>query len=180
MNYFLDTEFIEDGSIVDLISIGIVAEDGQQYYACNDYCDLSRAGDWVQQNVIPHLPSKHSHINPGNPDVSPQIRQDILTWKDPDLIAKEIIEFVGNDPKPVFWGYYADYDWVVFCQLWGTMMDLPKGFPMYCRDLQQECDRLGVTASSIAAQPDNEHNALSDALWNCKLWTELQKLNATL
>lgn len=34
----------------------------------------------------------------------------------------------------------ADYDWVVLCQLYGTMMDLPKGWPMYCRDVKQLCD----------------------------------------
>ena len=74
-------------------------------------------------------------------------------------IANEIVEFIygedGNldglsplqvaqkyEPnshinKPVFYAYYADYDWVVFCWLFGRMIDLPKGFPMYCNDLQQ-------------------------------------------
>jgi len=33
MRYWYDTEFIEDGSTIDLISIGIVAEDGREYYA---------------------------------------------------------------------------------------------------------------------------------------------------
>jgi hypothetical protein len=30
MRYWLDTEFIEDGKTIDLISIGIVAEDGRE------------------------------------------------------------------------------------------------------------------------------------------------------
>jgi hypothetical protein len=29
MKYYYDTEFIEDGRTIDLISIGIVAEDGR-------------------------------------------------------------------------------------------------------------------------------------------------------
>ena len=33
MKYFYDTEFLEDGHTFDLISIGIVAEDGREYYA---------------------------------------------------------------------------------------------------------------------------------------------------
>ena len=33
MKYFYDTEFIEDGSTIELISIGVVAEDGREYYA---------------------------------------------------------------------------------------------------------------------------------------------------
>jgi 3' exoribonuclease, RNase T-like len=32
---FYDTEFIEDGRTIDLISIGMVAEDGREYYAVN-------------------------------------------------------------------------------------------------------------------------------------------------
>lgn len=29
MKYWLDTEFIEDGKTIDLVSIGIVSEDGR-------------------------------------------------------------------------------------------------------------------------------------------------------
>ncbi len=32
MRYWYDTEFIEDGKTIDLISIGIVAEDGRELY----------------------------------------------------------------------------------------------------------------------------------------------------
>lgn len=39
-----------------------------------------------------------------------------------------------------FYGYYADYDWVLFCSLFGGIMDLPKSFPIYCRDLKQMLD----------------------------------------
>lgn len=45
-----------------------------------------------------------------------------------------------NAIKPEFYGYYADYYWVVFCWLFGRMIDLPKGFPMYCIDLKQMLD----------------------------------------
>jgi hypothetical protein len=64
-------------------------------------------------------------------------------------IAEEIYDFIyqceytehkfvsPEDFKPEFYAYYADYDWVVFCQLFGKMNDLPKGFPQYCKDLKQ-------------------------------------------
>jgi len=39
--------------------------------------------------------------------------------------------------RPQFYADYADYDWVLFCSLFGTMMDLPAGFPMFCNDIQQ-------------------------------------------
>ena len=48
-----------------------------------------------------------------------------------------------------FYAYYADYDWVVFCQLFGTMMQLPEGFPMYCIDLKQELDKNLVMSEEV-------------------------------
>jgi hypothetical protein len=86
-------------------------------------------------------------------------------------IAEGISTFTIKTPesqKPEFWGYYADYDWVVFCQLFGTMIDLPKRFPMYCRDIKQWCDSLGNP--KLPKQESTEHNALEDARWNAKAW----------
>lgn len=51
----------------------------------------------------------------------------------------------SNWSLPELYGYYADYDWVLFCSLFGTMMDLPKGFPMHCRDLKQMLDEKAET-----------------------------------
>lgn len=144
MKYFLDTEFIESGPSFPLIplSIAMVCSDGREFYAVNGDAPLELANDWVKQNVIPQL---------GN--VAGSIKQI------PDAVRKFV-----RDEKPEFWGYYADYDWVVFCQLFGTMMDLPKGWPMYCRDIKQLCDALGNP--KLPKQSSTEHNALNDARWN--------------
>jgi len=53
------------------------------------------------------------------------------------IISPDRPNIKGN---PQFYAYYADYDWVVFCWLFGKMIDLPKGFPMYCIDLKQTLD----------------------------------------
>lgn len=79
----------------------------------------------------------------------------------------------GKGALVLFWGYYADYDWVVFCQLFGTMMDLPKGWPMYCRDLKQWSDTIGAPKFE---GPKGEHNALEDAKWNAKLYEHLRAI----
>lgn len=149
MKIWFDTEFIEDGRTIDLISIGLVREDGKVYYAECQECDLTRASEWVKENVLPHL------------GYQPQARS---------KIAADIVEFAGE--KPEFWAYYADYDWVALCQLYGTMMDLPKGWPMYCRDLKQWCDELGNP--ELPKQGKGEHNALADARWTKDAWAFLQ------
>ncbi len=76
--------------------------------------------------------------------------------KSNEYIAKEIKEFVYNasginNPDTIgnwdevkhlfpidFYAYFGDFDWVVFCWLFGRMIDLPEGFPKYCIDLKQE------------------------------------------
>ena len=82
--------------------------------------------------------------------------------------------YVGEtcSDKPEFYAYYADYDWVVFCWLFGRMVDLPEGFPMYCIDLKQELDSLKILKQNSNNYPKqiNNHNALADAKWNYELY----------
>ena len=157
MKYFFDTEFIEDGRTIDLISIGIVAEDGAELYLCNEECDLSRANDWVRQNVLPHLPARPGHH-----------------WVPRKTIAGRVREFCSERfGRPEIWAYYADYDWVALCQLYGTMMDLPQHFPKFCMDLKQ----LSVDVGS-PRHPEHhggEHDALIDAKWNRELYRFLME-----
>jgi DNA polymerase III epsilon subunit-like protein len=65
------------------------------------------------------------------------------------------------DTSPKFWAYFADYDWVVFCQLFGSMIKLPEWFPHYCRDIKQEMARMGISKPVLKNVPN--HNALVDA-----------------
>ncbi len=175
MKYWLDTEFIEDGQrqTIDLISIGLVAEDNRSYYACNEDCDLRKANEWVKENVIPLLPSKN--INFSDPSLSPSLKQEALLWKPKKQITLDVLNFCdpGQYGEPEFWGYYADYDWVVFCWLFGSMIDLPKGYPFFCRDIKQLHEEVGCPPL-----PDttNEHNALEDAKWNKDCWYLLDEI----
>lgn len=148
MRYFLDTEFIEAGHEhpVRLISIGIVSEDNREYYAECSETDLTLAGDWVKANVVPHL-SGGAALK-----TRAQIREDILA-------------FVGADEQPRFWAYFADYDWVVFCQIFGSMIELPPRFPHLCLDLQQRVLLLSLSRRDLPRQSAVAHNALNDAKW---------------
>ncbi len=142
MKIFFDTEFIEDGKTIDLISIGLVREDNEMCYLVSSEFDASKANPWVQENVLKHIPDACQ----------------TFTRKE---IAETILKFIGPE-KPEFWGYYADYDWVVLCQLYGTMMDLPKGWPMFCRDLKQL--QMNKNPDFRFSQND-AHHALTDAVW---------------
>lgn len=171
MRYFIDTEFIERGhsASIQLVSLGIVSYLGEEFYAVSSEFDPDTANEWVKKNVLPHL-------------------GDVPRLTHPEM-AEAVKLFVANsgvrnsdgsislyNGPPEFWGYYADYDWVVFCQIFGAMINLPKGWPMYCRDLKQWCDDLGNP--KLPTQDSTEHNALNDARWNLKVWEFLRGLDA--
>ena len=224
-NYFIDTEFHEHKKpvkflgitiakvwTIDLISIGIVCEDGRTYYAINRDLNLKHAkkNKWLKKNVLDKLPAKQELYPPHG---SPRLWQESMRWLPIAQIRQEVIDFCGgkhdidesgsfyryDNGTPIFYGYYADYDWVVFCWLFGTMMQLPNGFPRYAKDLKQMLDdkltdfkislnEINGTQSLLdreatfeeklkwlKSQPNypkqkNEHNALDDANWNFKLF----------
>lgn len=154
MRYFFDTEFIENGVTIELVSIGLVGEDGRELYREVDPIEVPwhRANEWVLKYVRPHLSNSS-----GPSEFRPR---DVVRFK--PQIANDILGFVG--PNPEFWAYYADYDWVALCQLYGRMIDLPKGWPMFCMDVKQ----LAVSKGELLLpkqEVSTQHHALGDARW---------------
>lgn len=179
MRYFLDTEFIEDGRRIDLISIALVPDEGKPFYRCNLDCNLGAASPWVRDNVLPHLPP----FGDAAWAVRTQIRDELLSYLgySSPVPGFDGLPGVGHVPTPPeFWGYYADYDWVVFCQLWGRMIDLPEGFPKYCLDVRQLAHEVGVSRPKEigAEQTQGAHNALKDALWTRGYFRKLREVEA--
>ena len=177
MKYFLDTEFIESGpgAPIWLLSIGMVAEDGRELYYVNTDAPLADANPWVRENVLPRLPLSR----PGYPYefaplavIAGRVQDFCAGWE--SFMIKLRRDGAPNPDitPPEFWGYYCDYDWVVLCQMFGAMVDLPHGWPMYCRDVKQWADELGNP--KLPEQKTAEHNALYDARWNRDAYTFLK------
>lgn len=268
MKYFIDTEFLEGVQerplmlrnklghwmigkpkpTIDLISIGIVAEDGREYYAISKDFNLKEAWDrceekvnmnykpnfgggsdghynpqfikeyWIRENVLKpickELAEKEEIFAYGennyfiykvckklikkygktNKQIAEEIKEFVYIPYKIDWIKEtgsEICgfnEFLKRKQSIEFYGYYADYDWVVFCWLFGKMVDLPTGFPMYCIDLKQELDRiekiqkekqiffLPLKEYEKYPKQTNEHNALSDSRFVKDLYYFLKNL----
>ena len=254
MKYFFDTEFFEriknplfgkKHHLMELISIGIVDEDGRTYYAVSSDFDLKAAwkNKWLRENVLHSIYKELRDIQNENineriwyghlwEDFSYRSLKVLISWhgQKNDEIAAEIFDFVNPDlgfhcsgysnsdfrgpnsplslhfakhnvtdikeyfyAQPEFYAYYADYDWVLLCSLFGSMMKLPPGFPMYCKDMKQYLDQAAessvyhldgaitkeeklTTFKKLENYPVNKdnHNALADAKWNYDLYNFLK------
>lgn len=194
MRYFLDTEFIDDGEVIDLISIGIVCEDGREYYAQSCEFNHRSASPWVRENVLLNLqmcpwaePAKWGisglyradrayHKKYGGQCVDQQRgRIHNCPWRTRAQMRHNIATFFDSNEKFEIWGWCAGYDWVVLCQVFGTMMDLPAGCPHYIRDIQYLLDEQGIDDSDLPAQEGIAHNALGDAKYIRRLWEFLME-----
>jgi len=226
-SYFYDTEFFERMVTpwfgrarhqIDLISIGMVSDDGREYYAiCNEF-DVNGAwrNEWLRTNVLHNiwqellakrgLYEKTYHFDLSEPFSMESLRYLLKHYaKSMEEIAHGIREFAWpstytrytpDGPPFDLYGYYSSYDHVVLSSLFGAMINLPKGFPMYTRDLKQMVDARVEESLRRQGRPmsqfdevlkslktwkeypitTNEHNALADARWNKKLFEFLKKL----
>src|SRR5699024_6475205 len=246
MKYYSETEFLEESqnktflnfkygetkSTIDLISIGIVSEDGREYYAVSKDFNLKEAWNrydvknnkkvyWIRENVLRPIFDDwvHEYLTPldnwkftyrnfkkllrkygkSTQEISYEIRRFIyLMETHPSFIHSTMdiwAEHLLTERKIEFYTYYGAYDHVVFCWLFGKMIDLPKGFPKYTKDLKQLLDeyitnkllptensnnlrKINLTFkqglkllknSKNYPKQVNNHNALYDAKWNKKL-----------
>jgi len=165
--FFYDTEFIEYPCTIDLISIGIVGEDGSDFYGINWDCNFDKASQWVKDNVITQLPPK-AHPAEDNP------------WMTHHQLGNAVLNFLKpSKVDPVeLWGYYADYDHVALCWLFGSMVDLPAGMPMFTLDVKQLALSLGNP--KIEIPNESHHDALADARWTKKAYEFLLRKEETI
>jgi hypothetical protein len=163
VRFFYDCEFIEDGVTIDLVSIGVVDEEGREFYAVSTEFDPGRAGPWVRQNVLPKLPS------PADP-----------AWRSRAAIRADLLEFFGVGPDGddtgagvELWAWIGAYDHVALAQLWGAMPAMPRALPRFTRDLRQRWEDVG--RPRLPPRPPDAHDALADARENLARWQVIEQ-----
>jgi hypothetical protein len=159
--YFYDCEFIEDGRTIDLVSIGVVDERGREFYAVSTEFNPDAAIGWVRRNVLDKLPS------PSDP-----------AWRSRGQLREDLYEFLVTPlrekraDKIELWAWFAAYDHVVLCQLWGAMPALPRAIPRFTKDLRQRWEDLGCPP--LPGPGDDQHDALADARHNLARWRAME------
>lgn len=157
MRFFYDCEFIEDGFTIELISIGVVDEDGREFYAVSTEFDANRAGRWVRQYVLPQLPPPSSD-----------------RWLSRSQLRDDLYAFLTAHGSEIeLWAWYAAYDHVALAQLWGAMPALPSRIPKFTRDLRQRWEAVGKP--KLPQAPANAHDALADARHNLERWKVIEQ-----
>jgi hypothetical protein len=153
--YFYDCEFIEDGTTIDLVSIGMIDETGREFYAVSTEFDPSRAIDWVRFHVLDKLPS------PGDP-----------AWRSRAQIRDDLLAFLTEPGEAIeLWAWMAAYDHIGLVQLWGDMRALPRPIPRFTHELRQKWEDAGNPPLPTA--PPDQHDALADARHNLARWKVL-------
>lgn len=188
---FLDTEFTGLHQNTTLISIGLVAETGQTFYAeLTDY-DKSQINEWLQTNVIENLlmtepkegedeffAAKRHEDNPIGNDLyksySVQLRCD------KKILEVELRKWLFQFGEVEIWSDCLSYDWVLFNQIFGHAFNIPKNVYYIPFDICTLFKSLGIDPDTnredFADYKTNsrKHNALHDArvIYECFLRLE--------
>jgi hypothetical protein len=177
MKYFYDCKFVEVGRTVDLISIGIVAADGREYYAValEAPWELVLRHPWLMRNVVQHLPGSGVATPIGYSETATDIPAGEKWFWQPDVtsvlvkprqsIANEAREFFGFDPPEdvELWSWHGAYEHGALSKLW-VPGNRPEGLPDWTNNLKQEHVRQG--SPELPTREPGEHNALADARYN--------------
>jgi DNA polymerase III epsilon subunit-like protein len=116
MKIFFDTEFTGLHQKTTLISIGLVTEKGDEFYAETTDYDKSQVDEWIQTNVINNL------IIPNEIG-----SQRVNHFKGEGWFIRDSLQiWLSNFDQVEIWSDCLSYDWVLFNNLFGTAFDIPK------------------------------------------------------
>jgi hypothetical protein len=163
---FLDTEFTALTQNAQLISLALVDETGTfRFYAeFTDY-DPDSLSDWHLTHVIPHLTIEEPGLRKNQEPF----------WElkgDTEFITPKLKDWLHQFDSLEIWCDCPTYDWVLFCELFGGALHLPKHIYYLPFDLvtlfkargmdpdTNRRDFSEIDLSDLSAA----HNALSDAL----------------
>ena len=174
MKIFFDTEFTGLHKNTELISIGLIAENGNTFYGEITNYDKSQVDDWIQKNVINNLKHNGHHIieeTKESYEISMNF-EDVSFALNKWLKQFDTVEWVSD---------VCHYDMVLLIDLLtnhGSALDLPYGkINSACHDINQDIAEAYHISEILAFDKSREeilkdskieitgekHNSLYDA-----------------
>ena len=177
---FFDTEFTELTQSAKLLSIGMVADTGEKFYAEFTDFDPARLNEWIKENVVANFYlQKSNYADAGNikiKDDTGEIATAIKVWL--GQFKEE-----GKNVPIQFWGDSPAWDWILFCELFGGSFKRPANIHYMCMDLatvfqikgyDPDCMRANFLNENHITIEGHQHNALYDALVTQKCYDVLK------
>lgn len=174
MKIFFDTEFTGLHKNTELISIGLIAENGYTFYGEITNYDKSQVDNWIQENVINNLKHNGNHIieeTKESYEISMNF-EDVSFALNKWLKQFDTVEWVSD---------VCHYDMVLLIDLLtnhGSALDLPYGkINSACHDINQDIAEAYHISEILAFDKSREeilkelkieitgekHNSLYDA-----------------
>lgn len=182
MKVFFDTEFTGLRKNTTLISIGMIAENGETFYAeLTDY-DEKQCDDWIKDNVLNNLFTRYLLCIEEKPFVKN------LHVGDKSSVAKSLYMWLKQFDEVQFVSDVCHYDMVLLIDLFDSAFNLPKNVSAVCYDINQDIAKYyGITdreafdksreeiVSELCAREIEgvKHNALYDAMVIKAIYEEL-------
>lgn len=166
MTLFLDTEFTGLKQSAELISLALVSEEEEWFYA--EFADYHTAAlsDWHREHVLPHLflgQGERPGYAGGNGTATRGNRAEV----------REALEgWLAQFGKIEAWADVPAYDWVLFCELFGGALHLPENIfyipfdfatLLKAHGLDPDTPRESLAESWAKRHEGAKHNALYDA-----------------
>lgn len=164
---FFDTEFTGLKQNTRLISIGLVSESGESFYAeLNDY-DENNLDQWINDNVIANLSLDNYMAGSKRYNIK---TKSTTYYGNMVGLKKALTKWLENFGEVEIWSDTLAYDWVLFNEIFGHAFNIPKNVYYIPFDISTLFKIKGIDPdisredfSGIIDNDSNKHNALWDA-----------------
>lgn len=167
MTIFLDTEFSGLEQSAFLISLALVSEDGDWFYAERTDFEPRVLSQWHQDHVLPYL---FSQLKIHQPDFID--RPGTFVSGDASTLLTALRSWLAPFPLVEIWADVLAYDWVLFCELFGGALHLPQNIHyipfdfstlLKLKNVDPDISRTQLVPEWAGLNSAMRHNALFDA-----------------
>lgn len=144
INLYFDTEFTGLHKDTTLISIGIVSESGESFYAeFNDFADY-QISPWIKENVLPN-----TVMNGEKKELVELLdkKNTVFAVGDKYAVRESLIQWINHFESDIqFVSDVCHYDFVLLVDLLAnSALELPNCILASCHDINQDIARvLGI------------------------------------
>jgi hypothetical protein len=164
MNIYFDCEFTCLQKNTTLIIIGFITETNETFYAeLTDY-DVDMVDDWINENVISKLKLGKFDIDR---DYEPYDKNVIFRGNLNEM-KFALSHWLDKYENIEIWSDCLSYDWVLFCDIFGGALKIPKNIYYIPFDLSSLFKIKGIDPDISREEfsgvnGKNKHNSLFDA-----------------